>query len=255
MEGEAAPGRGRADGRPAVVGVPGRDLTVEDLSAVNRATTVAHLLPGVAHELNNALQVVTGLVEMLSTRGQLNADAAEKVTRIGGHATRAIGLVREFVSFAKGEQGGVRPVDVARVVDQVLAFRRFHLGRARIAVDRRGVEPGLHIVRTDGHCLTQVLLNLVINAEQALVGVQEPRIVIEARAADGRVEVSVADNGQGIGPLEVERVSEPFYTTKGAAAGLGLTVARALVEELGGTFLIQSREEGGTRAAIGLPRR
>jgi signal transduction histidine kinase len=153
------------------------------------------VLPGVAHDLSNAMQIVTGLVELLAARGQLAPDALDKVARIGEQATRAIGLVRNLVSFSRREGAGVGAVDVARVVDQVMGFRRYHLGRARIAVELRGLEAGKCLVRTDGHHLAQLLLNLVLNAERALAGAPQPRMTVELEESAEGPAIAVLDNG------------------------------------------------------------
>ena len=240
--------------RRPIASVAGRELMADDVSAVNRATTVAQVLPGLAHELNNALQIITGLVEMLTASGQLTPDAQEKVARIGGQAGRAIGLVRDLVGFAKGEHRGIRPVDIARVVEQALAFRRYHIGRARIAVESHGIVPGQWVIRADADDLTQVVLNLVINAEQALASTRSPRIAFEIREAGDDVELVVTDNGPGFPEGAMERATEAFYTTRGPVAGLGLTAAGALTEALGGGMRLESGSEGGARVVVRLPR-
>jgi signal transduction histidine kinase len=221
----------------------GRTFTVEDLVVLNRATTVSQVLPGVAHDLSNAMQIVAGLVELLAARGQLAPDALEKVARIGEQATRAVGLVRNLVAFSRCEEAGVRAVDVARVVEQVLGFRRYHLGRARIAVDLRGIAPGQCVVRTDGHRLAQLLLNLVLNAERALAGGPQPRMTVELEQSAETLAIAVLDNGA---PLT--------QGTDDVAAALRLTTAQALAQMLGGDISVEPMAGGGTRASLRLPR-
>src|SRR5687768_7581065 len=157
---EMAPGEGSG-------GASGeRPLQLDDLVYINRMTTVGHVLPAVAHELNNALQVIGGLVELLGMKGELPPDVRDKVQKIGAQSTRSAGMVREFVAFARRDETSSR-IDVQRAIDHALALRRYHLSRARIDVVVDAPTEPLSI-RADSHAVLQVLLNLIINAEEAL---------------------------------------------------------------------------------------
>lgn len=232
-----------------------RDLTFDDLTYLNRMTTVGQVLPNVAHELNNSLQVIGGLVEMLSARADLPPDVAEKVGRIGNQATRAAGLIQEVVAFARRDGAGVGLVDLARVVDRALSMRRYHLARARIAVHVESEPPGTALVRADGHYLQQLLLNLIVNAEQSLAGRPAPAISIRVHGDEDRVVLAVADNGPGMEAPLCDRARRPFFTTRdGGAAGLGLSVAAALAEHEGGHLTLESAVGQGTAVRLALPR-
>ncbi|MBL8142616.1 MAG: hypothetical protein JNM38_15965, partial [Acidobacteria bacterium] len=91
-------------------------MSLDELAFLNRMTTTGMVLPNVAHELNNALQVVGGLVEMLSARGDLPADVLDKVGRIGAQAAKSAAMVRELVAFSRRDQAGVGLVDAVRTV-------------------------------------------------------------------------------------------------------------------------------------------
>jgi C4-dicarboxylate-specific signal transduction histidine kinase len=238
---------------PARVSEPaGRVLTSEDLAYLNRMTTVGQVLPNVAHEINNALQVVGGLVEMLSLKPELAPDVRDKIARIGVQAGRTAEMLRELVAFARREYGGVRHVGVNRLIDRALALRRYHLARARIVVEVTGAPPDTIVVRADAHHLEQVLVNLVMNAEASLAGRHDGRIEIAVRDEGPRVSVTVTDNGHGMVPAVAGAATAPFFTTRDGAAGLGLTVARLLVEADGGVLTVAALE-GGTSVTIVLP--
>jgi two-component system C4-dicarboxylate transport sensor histidine kinase DctB len=230
-------------------------LALRDLTYLNRMTTVGQILPNVAHELNNALQVIGGVVEMLGLRADdLPADVQEKVTRIGAQTRRATEMLRDLVIFARGEDGGERLVDLTRLVERSLAFRRYHLARARIAVTVDAPAAGRALARLDASYLQLILLNLLINAEHSLVGRSDGRITVCVLTSGADAEVRVLDNGSGIPDDTAKRVTEAFFTTKVPAAGLGLTVAAGLARDIGGSLVVRSNP-GGTEAVVSLPGR
>jgi len=232
-----------------------RDLTTDDLIYINRMTTVGQVLPNVAHELNNALQIVGGLVEMLAARADLPRDGLDKLARIGTQASRATGMVRELVAFARRDDGGVRLVDLAKVVEAALSMRRYHLARARITVNVGASAAGPVLVQADPHALQQVLLNLLINAEHSTAGRDGGLLVIQVAEQAGVASITVTDNGPGVPPDLRARVQEPFFTTKAHAAGLGLTVSTALMARDGGALSLEHLPDGGTKAVMTLPAR
>lgn len=235
--------------------VGGRALSLDDLAFVNRMTTTGLVLPNVAHELNNALQVIGGLTEMLSARTDLPGDVLDKVARVGAHAGRSAVMVRELVAFSRRDQGGVAVVDAARVVEQALALRRYHLSRARIRVETVVGADGPFLLRVDGHHLLQVLANLLINAEQALEGQPAPSLCVNVSRRETRdVTITIDDNAGPIAEHVAARACDAFFTTRASKAiGLGLTVGRALVARDGGTLDVAPVEGEGTRAMLTFP--
>lgn len=225
-----------------------RTLALDDLVYINRMTTVGHVLPGVAHELNNALQVIGGLVELLGMRGELPPEVQDKVTKIGLQATRSAGMMREFVAFARRDETVTR-IDLHKAVEQALTLRRYHLARARIdVIGPQAFAGGLSsIVQADSHAVMQVLLNLIINAEESLaakpVGERELRITLEPEA--DTILCEVRDSGTGFSDGRHATAAAPFFSTKAkGAAGLGLTVATALVEIDRGSLQIAEGPSG-----------
>lgn len=237
---------------PPSVSAAERELSLEDLVYLNRMTTVGQVLPNVAHELNNALQVVGGLVEMLGARSDLPPGVSDKIARIGAQAGRATGMLRDLVAFARCDEAGVRPVDVSKVVDAALSMRRYHLARARIAVSVDQAATST-VTRVDAHALRQALLNLLINAEQSVAGREGGAIRVVVRGDGEDLELVVEDNGHGVAPEIRERIAGPFFTTRERAAGLGLTVTAALLQQAGGGLAIEHQADGGTRAVMRLP--
>jgi signal transduction histidine kinase len=177
----------------------------------------------------------------------------EKVARIGLQTGRATGLMRELVAFARAEDGGERLVDLTRLVERSLGFRRYHLARARIEVAVDAPEPGRLLSRVDASHLQLILLNLLINAEHSLAGRTDGRITVRLGRTGGLAEVRVLDNGSGIADQDARRLTDAFFTTKGPAAGLGLTVAAGLARAIGGSLALRSSPGGGAEAVLTVP--
>ena len=235
---------------PDTLAAAARDLTAGDVVYANRLANLEQVLPNVTHELNNALQVVSGLAEILATRPGLSDDVVQKLQRMHAQSTRCYGLLRELLAYARRDE--VAPsADIARAVERALDLRRFHLARARITVEIDAGPSGL-AAAIDSQHLTQVLLNLVLNAEQAMAGISEPTLVIRHGEQQGEVWIAVSDDGAGV-DLETAEATcfAPFWTTRPGALGLGLPAARAIVTAAGGTigFAAPSRVE------VRLPRR
>jgi C4-dicarboxylate-specific signal transduction histidine kinase len=191
--------------------------------------------------------VIGGLVELLGMRGELPPEVQDKVTKIGVQATRSAGMMREFVAFARRDETLTR-IDLQKAVEQALTLRRYHLARARIDVIAPQAFAGgvSSIVQADSHAVLQVLLNLIINAEEALaakpVGERELRITLEPEAET--ILCEVRDSGLGFGD-GTRAAAAPFFSTKTrGAAGLGLTVATALVQTDRGSLTIVEGANG-----------
>lgn len=217
-----------------------RAFSTADLAYINRMTTTGIVLPSVAHEVNNSLQVIAGMVEILGLRGQLPPEAADKVSKIAIQATKAAGHLRELVAFARRD--GVSPkIELRAATERAVSLRRYYLSRGRVAVtiDAPGVEPLL--ARADSQHVVQVLVNLLVNAEES-VAKQEARTVrVRLWRAGGSVHAEMGDSGAGFEGGIDARVGQPFVTTKTTgAAGLGLAVAKRLVEGDGGTLVVSA---------------
>ncbi|MBA2355833.1 MAG: hypothetical protein H0V80_14350 [Acidobacteria bacterium] len=217
-----------------VLGVPARALDAGDLVLANRLVTLELVLPNITHEINNALQVIGGLGEIIATRPGISEDVAQKLQRIHGQAVRCSGLLRDLLGYARRDEAS--PItDVPRCLDRALNLRRYHLSRARVTVQIDPETEGPVVARMDSQHFEQVLVNLVVNAEQSLAGHPDPvvRVAYARDAAD--VVLTVHDSGPGIDPSQQETYFQPFMTTRSGALGLGLTASRALAHAAGGT--------------------
>jgi len=228
----------------------------DELRQAEKLAALGHTISGVAHELNNPLATILSWAERLSA---LPGD--ERLRRglgvILSESERAARIVRQLLTVARKRQSTRALVDVTRIARESLALRAHEQRLQNIQVID-ALAAGLPPVFADGHQLKQVLLNLIINAEQAMRNAHG-RGVLVVRSwhapAESLVLVEVSDDGPGVPPEVEGRIFDPFFTTKdvGQGTGLGLSVAYALMREHGGRLRVTSPATGGASFVMELP--
>jgi GAF domain-containing protein/CheY-like chemotaxis protein len=231
-----------------------RDTQVQLVQAA-KMSALGQLVSGVAHELNNPLSVVIGYGQLLLGR-ELPPDLKRPVDLMVSQGDRMAKIVRNLLYFARQRPPERVPTTINRVVEETLALRLHQLTLSGIALERH-LAADLPPIPADGQQLQQVFLNLLLNAEQAILEAgSSGRIIVRTALADeGRaVRAEVVDNGPGIPTDVLPHVFEPFYTTKevGAGTGLGLSVSYGIVQEHGGRLSVESRP-GETVFIVELP--
>lgn len=231
-------------------------LRERHLRRVERLASLGTLIGGVAHELNNPLHAIRSFADLLLLEPR-GADDLEALTVIRREADRAARVVADLRLIARETQdGGARTgVDVNAVVRHVLRVRRYALETGNVEVVE-DLAAGLPPVLARGSDLEQVLLNLVVNAEQAMDGRPARRLTVRTRRTRDGVVLSVGDTGCGIPPEDRERIFDPFFTTKapGEGTGLGLSLVHSVVAEHGGAVHVESEPGAGATFRVVLPR-
>jgi two-component system nitrogen regulation sensor histidine kinase GlnL len=219
------------------------------------------LAAGLAHEIKNPLAGLQGSAELLAREAEGSArDYAQVIAR---EAKRVDGLVRELLDLARPAALQIAPVDIHQVLGDVRVLSRGIPGADAITLIER-FDPSLPFVSGDEEKLTQVILNLVRNALDALAGRPDPQLVLETAVASQRVRtasggtrplarVSVKDNGPGIPEAMLPRLFTPFATSKPHGTGLGLAISRRIIDAHGGRIEVRNRSAGGCEASIYLP--
>jgi signal transduction histidine kinase len=221
-----------------------------------RLASVGRLAAGLAHEIGNPIAALMGLEDLLLQGGLTPGEQADFLQRMKRETERIHRILRDLLAFARPSAGPAeegQPGDVEAAVHDTAALVLPHpaLREVDLALD---VHPGLPEVELGRERLVQVILNLVLNAADA-VGAGG-HVAVRAVPSSQGVELSVEDDGPGIGPSVRERLFEPFVTTKeiGKGTGLGLAVCRGLVEAVGGGIRLDDTVARGARFVIDLPR-
>jgi PAS domain S-box-containing protein len=225
-----------------------RDMQVQ-LAHANRVATMGQLTSSIAHEVNQP--IAAAVTYALAARRFLSAeppnfrevdDALSLIVNEGNRAGEVVGRIRALIKKAPARKGAV---EINDAILEVIALTRTEAANNSVSVRTQLVE-GLPRVQGDRVQLQQVLLNLIINAIEAMrdVGEEERELLISTRNEPGGVSVEVRDSGPGFAPAALERVFEAFYTTKPGGLGLGLSICRSLIEA----------HNGQLRASANLPR-
>ena len=225
-----------------------RDLYQQLLQAEKMAA-LGQTISGVAHELNNPLATILSWAERLAEKS-VDPGTRRGVDVILGEADRAARIVRNLLTFARKRQSTRAMIDVNQVVLETLALRAYEQRVTNIEVVT-ALASGLPEVFADAHQIQQVLLNLVINAEQAMVSAHGRGAIVIRTWHEGErdaVALEVSDDGPGVPEEAKSKIFDPFFTTKevGKGTGLGLTVAYAIVQEHGGRIRVETPPRGAT---------
>jgi signal transduction histidine kinase len=236
-----------------------RLAALHNVEYANKMASLGRLSAGVAHEINNPLAIIgekAGYIKDLFTiKGAYAADAKlmALIDAITASVERCAGITHRLLNFARRSPGDLRPVDVATVVQEVLGFlgKEAEYRSIEIVRDIPAATPNL---KSDPGRLQEIFLNLFTNAMAAME--DGGRLTIEAQPADGeRVEIRITDTGHGIAAKNLERIFEPFFSTKigQGGTGLGLAITYGLVQELGGEIGVTSQEGQGTTFTLRFP--
>jgi signal transduction histidine kinase len=212
-----------------------------------RLATLGQVAGGVAHELRNPLNVVkTSIYYLLNARNAMPEKKAEHLSRIERNVELADNVITALSNFARMPAPTLRPINVEAVVRGSLEINPPGDG-VEVAIE---CPPGLPHVLGDSDQLRIVFGNLIRNARDAMP--QGGRLSVSSRAVEGGVEVAVADTGVGITPGDFARIMEPLYSTKARGLGLGLAIARSIVEKNRGSLRVVSAVGRGSTFTVRL---
>ncbi|MEZ4649854.1 MAG: cache domain-containing protein [Candidatus Eisenbacteria bacterium] len=222
------------------------------MARADRLASVGVLSAGVAHEINNPLGGVLALTAL--TLEDLPADdpSRENLEEVVRQAERCKRIVKGLLDFSRQSANSPEPVLLERAVERALALVASQAAFFNIDLEKR-YEPDMPPVMADDSEVQQVLLNIILNAVQAMD--EQGRMIVRTRSADGWGEVRITDSGRGIPHDQIDRVFDPFFTTKGEShgTGLGLSIAYGIVAKHGGTISVESEPGRGTTFVVRLP--
>ncbi|MCR4426662.1 MAG: transporter substrate-binding domain-containing protein [Firmicutes bacterium] len=234
-----------------------RDVTdtkrLEEVEATHdKMEAMAQVVSGVAHEIRNPLTSIKAFIDMLPSKYDVPGFREEISRHLPVEIDRLNEIVTDLMTYAKPRKPAREQFDVSSLVDSVLGVFQFEADRVGVSL-RACVQPGLTVF-ADRNQIKQVLINLVLNAVEAMSGPGEVRVDAWTED-DDRVHLAVCDSGPGIAKEDLRRVVEPFFTRKPKGTGLGLSVSYKLVQENGGNLEISSLPGQGTSVTLTLPTR
>lgn len=249
----------------ALVDITEKKLAEQRLRQAQRMESIGSMAAGIAHNINNILTPIIGYTNLAMERLEPQSEAYSELQVVRRSADRAKAIVRQVLMFSRQSEGQSRPVDLAPVVEETVKLMESGLSRT-IKVGRE-IAAGLPPVQADPSQLSSVLMNLCINARDAMPNGGELKILLDRAELDqfplynGEVasgdyaRIRVVDTGQGIAEADLPRVFEPFFTTKdvGKGTGLGLSAVYGIVRDHHGFLNVTSRLGEGTCFDVFLP--
>ncbi len=242
---------------PAYPSATEADGLRQQLLQAQRLSSVGELASSVAHEFNNILTTIINYAKM-GTRAQTPAAQAQAFEKILRGGQRAAVIVNSMLGFARNSSAGREATDIVHLVEEVLLLTEKDLGKHRIQIEKRFQGRPVAVVAAGQ--IEQILVNLVINARQAMPAGGRLRLEVRESGDGDMVEIKVADTGAGIAPEHLRQIFEPFFTTKlpdehgHGGSGLGLSVCRQIIEQHHGRIRVESVAGKGSMFIVKLPK-
>lgn len=237
------------------------DLQRQEITHLMRVSMLGELSGGIAHELTQPLTAILSNAEaareMLLTQKHTHEEISELIEDIISDDNRAGAVLQRMRSLLRKSRANYEPTDIADLVGATLRLLHSEFITHRVAV-RFDAEPDLPLVSSDAVQIQQVLLNLIMNAIEAMTGMPPARRIVGikvAETANGHVEISIRDQGPGIQEASLDQVLKPFFTTKERGLGLGLSICLSIVKSHGGTLNLSDNDGAGLTAKFTLPGR
>lgn len=224
----------------------------EGMKRAERLSAIGQLSAGLAHEIRNPLASIAGAASILRRSEPGEARSSKCLDIIESECKRLNGLLTTFLNFARPQPPHLQSVPVASMLDGVMALAQHAIGSKKIDF-RCQIASGMPPVECDPEQMTQVLLNLLINATEASDA--GATVTLLADRADDTVRIRVVDEGCGVAPEDIDKLFNPFFTTKESGTGLGLPVAHQIVGQMGGLLTAQRNPSGGMTFSIEFPLR
>jgi PAS domain S-box-containing protein len=247
------------DSRSRIAGYFGahRDITEQiileqQLVHSQRMESIGTLAAGIAHEVGNPLTAISSLVQVIQ-RTSTDEFAKEKLELINSQVNRITRIIRELVDFSRPSTHVVKPTNINRVVKEALNIVQYGK-RVKDITFTLELDDQLPEIPAVPDQIVQVFINILMNAVDSLDG-HHGTITVRSRKNEHAIEVIVHDTGKGIEPSAIEKIFEPFYTTKatGQGAGLGLWVSYGIIKSFGGDIFVESTPEKGSTFTVSFP--
>ncbi|HEY4690116.1 MAG TPA: GAF domain-containing protein [Anaerolineae bacterium] len=222
----------------------------EQLIQAEKVAATGRLAASIAHEINNPLQAIHNCLHLVTNRKLEPDKEAYYLNLAQEEVQRLIAIVQRTLDFYRPSKGREVLTDINNVIESVLALANKRVEHGKVKVRRR-LSPDLPRLQVVADQLTQVFLNLIVNAVEAMSDGGD--LTITTLVSGERVHVRITDTGPGLNPEEAERIFEPFYTTKRSGTGLGLAISYGIVQRHGGEITVESTPGYGATFTVSLP--
>ena len=219
------------------------------LERSQKLSLVGQVAAGVAHELKNPLASIKGAVEIISDESTGDKDRSEFKNILFREIKRMDGTVTEFLEFARPKPTRIEEIDLSSLLQSSLRQLEAQASREGIKIVER-VEPAV-LIAGDREKLHQMILNIMLNAIQA--SKSGASIDVQLRSSSNHAVIHFTDHGEGIAPEVLDRIFEPFYTTRATGSGLGLAIVKSIVDAHNGAIEITGATGQGTSVIVKLP--
>jgi PAS domain S-box-containing protein len=236
-----------------------RDIThrkrmEKQMARTEKMASIGQLAAGVAHEINNPLSVISCYSNLIEKSGDVTDQIKEDLEKVKKHTLSCKRIVDSLLNFARASETHRRSADIHTGLESVLAIVEKQVGKRQVEIVRHYAS-SLPPVSIDEDKMAQVYMNILLNAVQAIDDQGSVTITTDDDPESGNVRIAFADTGAGISPEHLDRIFDPFYTTKKdqEGTGLGLSVSYGIVQEHDGDIQVESRPGHGTVFTIVLP--
>ncbi|MGB8953035.1 MAG: PAS domain S-box protein, partial [Candidatus Aminicenantales bacterium] len=226
----------------------------QELNLAGRLASIGQLAAGVAHEINNPLTGVIGFSHLMMNRNIPN-DMKQDLQVINSEAQRVAKIVENLLVFAHQRKTGREYVFINDIITKVLELRAYEMKVNNIEVETQ-LDPNLPLTMADTGQLQQVFLNIVLNAEYSMTKAHHRgNLLVKTKQINGNIRASLTDNGAGISRENLDKIFNPFFTTKevGKGTGLGLSICHGIITQHNGRIYAQSESGKGATFVIELP--
>lgn len=226
---------------------------IKQLAFNEKMAELGRLSAGIVHEINTPLSVIAAASQMVLNEAGLSEFVMEMVTRIQSEAQRLAQLTKGILSFSREENGVGAEADINNTLTEVMTLLKYEAQKRSITVIE-DFDYQLPLVNADPNRLKQIFINIIVNALQAMTGTGH-LLLQTSRCDDNFVKVRIKDTGPGIPNAVMERIYEPFYSTKqpGEGTGLGLFITMKIMQALGGRIAVDSIEGEGSCFTLFFP--
>ena len=228
----------------------------EQMKRADRLASIGEMAAGIAHEIKNPLAGIAGVIQVLKKDQAVGDQKRVVLDEVLSQVERMDKAVRNLLSFARPPEPKMTLVDINELICKLLDFLTPQFARNSIVAERR-LSPGLPWLTLDPDLIQQALINIALNAIQAMSEggklVVETKVLKQGEDNSGSVKVVIADTGKGISPENLSRIFNPFFTTRQQGTGLGLSITQRIIEQHGGEISVMSAFGKGASFTIIFP--